>query len=145
MGSHAPASRMTPRGASLGRLPRGPRPRASALQSAAAPKWYETCGETVQGQRSYVEHDVYGHETPSSGGVVVPARAALSDTGQGGGERELRPGRHRLRGEKGAQLVGIVALGDLAVHPGNRPVAAGVLEQVSESGESGRTWLTAHG
>jgi CBS domain-containing protein len=36
------------------------------------------------------------------------------------------------------QLVGMVALGDLAVHPGNQPVAAEVLEQVSEPGKSGR-------
>ena len=37
------------------------------------------------------------------------------------------------------QLVGMVALGDLAVHAGTRPVAAEVLEQVSEPGTSGRT------
>jgi CBS domain-containing protein len=36
------------------------------------------------------------------------------------------------------QLVGMVALGDLAVHTGTRPVAAEVLEQVSEPGTSGR-------
>jgi CBS domain-containing protein len=36
------------------------------------------------------------------------------------------------------QLVGMVALGDLAVHAGTRPVAADVLEQVSEPGTSGR-------
>ena len=36
------------------------------------------------------------------------------------------------------QLVGMVALGDLAVHAGTRPVAAEVLEQVSEPGTSGR-------
>jgi CBS domain-containing protein len=36
------------------------------------------------------------------------------------------------------QLVGMVALGDLAVHPGTRPVTAEVLEQVSEPGKSGR-------
>jgi CBS domain-containing protein len=36
------------------------------------------------------------------------------------------------------QLVGIVALGDLAVHPGAQPMAAEVLEQVSEPGKSGR-------
>jgi len=36
------------------------------------------------------------------------------------------------------QLVGIVALGDLAVHPGHQLVAAEVLEQVSEPGTSGR-------
>jgi CBS domain-containing protein len=36
------------------------------------------------------------------------------------------------------QLVGMVALGDLAVHPGARPMAAEVLEQVSEPGKSGR-------
>ena len=36
------------------------------------------------------------------------------------------------------QLVGIVALGDLAVHAGTRPVAAEVLEQVSEPGTSRR-------
>jgi CBS domain-containing protein len=36
------------------------------------------------------------------------------------------------------QLVGIVVLGDLAVHLGNQPVAAEVLEQVSEPGKSGR-------
>src|SRR3989454_12091310 len=36
------------------------------------------------------------------------------------------------------QLVGIVALGDLAVHPGTQPVTAEVLEQVSEPGKSGR-------
>ena len=36
------------------------------------------------------------------------------------------------------QLVGMVALGDLAVHPGARPLAAEVLEQVSEPGKSGR-------
>ena len=35
-------------------------------------------------------------------------------------------------------LVGMVALGDLAVHAGTRPVAAEVLEQVSEPGTSGR-------
>jgi CBS domain-containing protein len=34
------------------------------------------------------------------------------------------------------QLVGIVALGDLAVHPGNQPVVAEVLEHVSEPGTS---------
>jgi CBS domain-containing protein len=36
------------------------------------------------------------------------------------------------------QLVGMVALGDLAVHAGSRPVAAEVLAQVSEPGTSGR-------
>ena len=36
------------------------------------------------------------------------------------------------------QLVGMVALGDLGVHAGTRPVAAEVLEQVSEPGTSGR-------
>ena len=36
------------------------------------------------------------------------------------------------------QLVGMVALGDLAVHAGARPVAAEVLEQVSEPGTSRR-------
>ena len=36
------------------------------------------------------------------------------------------------------QLVGMVALGDLAVHAGTRPVAVEVLEQVSEPGTSGR-------
>jgi len=36
------------------------------------------------------------------------------------------------------QLVGIVALGDLAVHPGTQPVMMEVLEQVSEPGTSGR-------
>jgi CBS domain-containing protein len=36
------------------------------------------------------------------------------------------------------QLVGMVALGDLAVHAGTQPVAAAVLEQVSEPGTSGR-------
>jgi CBS domain-containing protein len=37
------------------------------------------------------------------------------------------------------QLVGIVALGDLAVHPGQQPLAGEVLEQVSEPGTSGWT------
>lgn len=36
------------------------------------------------------------------------------------------------------QLVGMVALGDLAVHSGAQPMAAEVLEQVSEPGKSGR-------
>jgi CBS domain-containing protein len=36
------------------------------------------------------------------------------------------------------QLVGMVALGDLAVHPGTQPVTAEVLEQVSEPGKTGR-------
>jgi CBS domain-containing protein len=36
------------------------------------------------------------------------------------------------------QLVGIVALGDLAVHPGTQSVPAEVLEQVAEPGTSGR-------
>jgi len=36
------------------------------------------------------------------------------------------------------QLVGMVVLGDLAVHAGTHPVAAAVLEQVSEPGTSGR-------
>ena len=36
------------------------------------------------------------------------------------------------------QLVGMVALADLAVHPGAQPMAAEVLEQVSEPGKSGR-------
>jgi CBS-domain-containing membrane protein len=36
------------------------------------------------------------------------------------------------------QLVGMVALGDLAVHAGTRPVAAEVLKQVSEPGLSRR-------
>jgi len=36
------------------------------------------------------------------------------------------------------QLVGMVALGDLAVHAGTQPVAADVLEQVSEPGTSRR-------
>ena len=36
------------------------------------------------------------------------------------------------------QLVGMVALGDLAVHAGTQPVAAEVLEQVSEPGKAGR-------
>ena len=36
------------------------------------------------------------------------------------------------------QLVGMVALGDLAVHPGIQPVTTEVLEQVSEPGKSGR-------
>jgi CBS domain-containing protein len=36
------------------------------------------------------------------------------------------------------RLVGMVSLGDLAVHPGNQPLAGEVLEQVSEPGKSGR-------
>jgi CBS domain-containing protein len=36
------------------------------------------------------------------------------------------------------QLVGMVALGDLALHPGIQTVTAEVLEQVSEPGKSGR-------
>jgi CBS domain-containing protein len=36
------------------------------------------------------------------------------------------------------QLVGIVALGDLAVHPGQQPLAGEVLAQVSEPGTSRR-------
>ena len=36
------------------------------------------------------------------------------------------------------QLVGIVALGDLAVYPGQQPLAGEVLEQVSEPGTSRR-------
>jgi CBS domain-containing protein len=36
------------------------------------------------------------------------------------------------------RLVGIVSLGDLAVHPGNQPLASEVLEQVSEPGKAGR-------
>ena len=36
------------------------------------------------------------------------------------------------------QLVGIVALGDLAVHPAHQPLAGEVLEQVSAPGTSGR-------
>ena len=36
------------------------------------------------------------------------------------------------------QLVGLVALGDLAVHPEARPMAAEVLEQVSAPGKPGR-------
>ena len=36
------------------------------------------------------------------------------------------------------RLVGMVSLGDLAVHPGNQPLASEVLEQVSEPGKSGR-------
>jgi CBS domain-containing protein len=39
---------------------------------------------------------------------------------------------------RGQQLVGMVALGDLAVHAGTRPVAADVLAQVSEPGTSKR-------
>ena len=37
------------------------------------------------------------------------------------------------------QLVGMVSLGDLAVHPGQQPLAGEVLEQVSEPGTSGWT------
>ena len=37
-----------------------------------------------------------------------------------------------------AQLVGMVARGDLAVYAGTRPVAAEVLEQVSKPETSGR-------
>ena len=36
------------------------------------------------------------------------------------------------------RLVGIVSLGDLAVHPRNQPLASEVLEQVSEPGKAGR-------
>jgi len=36
------------------------------------------------------------------------------------------------------QLVGMVALSDLVVHPGNQPLAAEVLKQVSEPGTSRR-------
>jgi CBS domain-containing protein len=36
------------------------------------------------------------------------------------------------------RLVGMVALGDLAVHPGHQGLAGEVLEQVSEPGKSGR-------
>jgi CBS domain-containing protein len=36
------------------------------------------------------------------------------------------------------RLVGMVALGDLAMHAENQPVAAEVLEQVSEPGKAGR-------
>jgi CBS domain-containing protein len=36
------------------------------------------------------------------------------------------------------QLVGMVALGDLAVHAGTQPVTTEVLEQVSEPGKAGR-------
>ena len=39
---------------------------------------------------------------------------------------------------RSTQLVGMVALGDLAVHAGTRPVAAEVLAQVSEPGKAGR-------
>jgi CBS domain-containing protein len=39
---------------------------------------------------------------------------------------------------RGKQLVGIVALGDLAIHPGQQPLAGEVLEQVSEPGTSRR-------
>jgi CBS-domain-containing membrane protein len=38
----------------------------------------------------------------------------------------------------GERLVGMVALGDLAMHAENQPVAAEVLEQVSEPGKAGR-------
>ena len=37
------------------------------------------------------------------------------------------------------QLVGMVALGDLAVHAGTQPVTAEVLTQVSAPGKAGRT------
>jgi predicted transcriptional regulator len=40
--------------------------------------------------------------------------------------------------DRSKQLVGMVALGDLAVHAGTQPRAAEVLEQVSEPGTSGR-------
>jgi CBS domain-containing protein len=43
------------------------------------------------------------------------------------------------------QLIGIVALGDLAVHPGHQPLASEVLEQVSEPGKSGQPWPRAAG
>jgi CBS domain-containing protein len=36
------------------------------------------------------------------------------------------------------RLVGMVSLGDLAVHPGGQPLAGEVLEQVSAPGKSGR-------
>jgi CBS domain-containing protein len=36
------------------------------------------------------------------------------------------------------QLIGMVTLGDLAVHPGHQPLAGEVLEQVSEPGKLGR-------
>jgi CBS domain-containing protein len=36
------------------------------------------------------------------------------------------------------RLIGMVALGDLAVHPGQQPLAGEVLEQVSEPGKSER-------
>jgi hypothetical protein len=39
---------------------------------------------------------------------------------------------------RGQQLVGMVALGDLAMHAGTRLVAAAVLAQVSEPGTSQR-------
>jgi CBS domain-containing protein len=46
--------------------------------------------------------------------------------------------RHLPVLNRSQQLVGMVALGDLAVHAGTRPVAVEVLEQVSEPGTSGR-------
>jgi CBS domain-containing protein len=36
------------------------------------------------------------------------------------------------------QLIGMVALGDLAVHPGHQPLAGEVLEQVSEPAKPGQ-------
>jgi hypothetical protein len=43
-----------------------------------------------------------------------------------------------MRGSSGKEVIGMVALGDLAVHPGHQPLAGEVLEQVSEPGKSGR-------
>jgi hypothetical protein len=43
-----------------------------------------------------------------------------------------------MRGSSGKEVIGMVALGDLAVHPGPQPLAGEVLEQVSEPGKSGR-------
>lgn len=72
--------------------PAGAGPLASALQSAADPMWYETCGETWQGKsegllqrapcilRSRVEHGAYRRETPSWGLAITRHDDACSAT-----------------------------------------------------------------
>src|SRR5262245_58570635 len=40
--------------------------------------------------------------------------------------------------DRSKRLVGMVALGDMATHRGNQPLAGEVLEEVSEPGKSGR-------
>jgi len=188
----------------------GPRSAVVAGTSAAAPRWYETCGEKVEepilllpgAHLRRVERSIAMQlkEVMTPGVEVISPEASIreaaekmrhldigplpvcdgdrligmltdrditvravadgrdpvstpvrdvmtSDIVYGFDDQDLQDAtrlmeQYQIRRlpvlNRSKRLVGIVSLGDLAVHPGNQPLASEVLEQVSEPGKSGR-------